>query len=123
MQFMDPALADKMFAQLNQNGWGAQMAPMAHVVPAAVTDGKRVYLNWYGILWAVDGETGKIVWWSDHFKKLAEKFNEIIQWQIDSNRFTITVAGDSLLVVYVNLDKINNQEPFRFASLDPATGK
>lgn len=123
MQFMDPTLSDKMFAQLNQNGWGAQMAPMAHVVPAAVADGKRVYLNWYGILWAVDEETGKIVWWSDHFKKLADKFNEIIQWQIDSNRFTLTLAGDSLLVVYVNLDKLNNQEPFRFACLDPATGK
>jgi outer membrane protein assembly factor BamB len=123
MEFLDPALSEKMFAQINQNGWGMQAAPMLKVVPAAVTDGKRVYVNWYGIVWAIDGETGKLVWWSDHFKKLAEKFNELMQWQVDSSRFTVTLVGDALLTVSVNLDKVNNQEPFRLACLDAATGK
>ena len=123
MQFLDQSMSDKLFSQLNQNGWGMQMAPMARVVPAAVTDGRRVYLNWYGIVWAVDAETGKLVWWSSHFKKLAEKFNELTQWQVDARRFTIALAGNSLLTISVNLDKMNNQEPFRLTSLDPATGK
>ena len=123
MQFLDQSLADKIFSQINQNGWGVQMAPMVRVVPAAVTDGRRVYLNWYGIVWAVDAQTGKLVWWSSHFKKLAEKFNELTQWQVDARRFTIAMAGDSLLTISVNLDKLNNQEPFRLTSIDPATGK
>jgi outer membrane protein assembly factor BamB len=123
MQFLEKTLEDKIFAQVNQNGWGQQMGSMARVVPAAITDGKRVYVNWYGILWALDIETGKLIWWNEHFKKIAEKFNEMIQWQLDSSRFTLTMAGDSLLAVYVNLDKLNNQEPFRLACYDPATGK
>ena len=123
MQFLDSGLQDKIFQQVNQNGWGQQMGSMARAVPTAVTDGKRVYLNWYGILWAVDLQTGKMIWWSDHFKKLAEKFNEMIQWQVDANRFTLTMAGDSMLAVTLNLDKLNNQEPFRLMSIDPATGK
>ena len=123
MEFLDPALAEKISLQSNQNGWGGQMAPITRVVPSAVTDGKRVYLNWYGILWAVDVETGKLVWWSDHFKKLGEKINELMQWQVEANRFTLTMAGDSLLTVSLNLDKMNNQEPFRLVSIDPATGK
>jgi outer membrane protein assembly factor BamB len=123
MEFLDPAMSEKMFSQINQNGWGMQAAPMLKVVPAAVTDSKRVYVNWYGIVWAIDAESGKLVWWSEHFKKLAEKFNELMQWQVDSSRFTVTLMGDSLLTVSVNLDKVNNQEPFRLACLDASTGK
>ena len=123
MVFMDDTLQEKIFQAVNQNGWGQQMGGMARVVPTTATDGKRVYLNWYGILWAIDLETGKMLWWSDHFKKLSEKFNEMIQWQLDSDRFTLTLAGDALLVVTVNLDKLNNQEPFRLMSVDPANGK
>lgn len=122
-QFLDDSLSDKIFAQLNQNGWGQQMAGMARVVPSAVTDGKRVYVNWYGILFAVDVESGKLVWWSGHFKQLAEKFNELMQWQVEESRFTLTLAGDSLLAVALRLDKLNNQEPFRLSNIDPATGK
>ncbi len=121
--FMDEQLAEKIFSQLNNNGWGQQMGGMARVVPAAATDGKRVYVNWYGIVFAVDVASGKLVWWSKHFKELGDKFNELIQWQVDPSRFTINVVGDSLLTVAVKLDKLNNQEPFRLSSLEPATGK
>ena len=123
MQFLDSTLQEKIYQQVNQNGWGQQMGGMARAVPAAITDGQRIYLNWYGILWAVDLQTGKLLWWTDHFKKLSEKFNEMIQWQVDPNRFTVTLAGDSLLVVTLDLDKLNNQEPFRLMSVQPASGK
>lgn len=126
--YVYPELKDKMYAGLNQNGWGMQFGHMADAVAAVATDGKRVFLNWYGLVWALDAETGKLLWWTDHFKKIAEKINELAQWQVDERRFSITVATDSqgnesLLVVATNVDKINNQEPFRLISYDPATGK
>jgi outer membrane protein assembly factor BamB len=126
--YVYPELKDKMYAGLNQNGWGMQFGHMADAVAAVTTDGKRVFLNWYGIIWALDAETGKLLWWTDHFKKIGEKFNELAQWQVDENRFSLTVANDAqgnetLLAVATNVDKLNNQEPFRLISYDPATGK
>jgi outer membrane protein assembly factor BamB len=126
--FVYPELKDKIYTGLNQNGWGMQFGHMADAVPAAVSDGKRVFLNWYGIVWALDAETGKLLWWTDHFKKIGDKFNEIAQWQLDEHRFSLTVVSDaqgneSLLSVATNVDKLNNQEPFRLISYDPATGK
>lgn len=121
--FMDGETADKIVAQLNNSGWGQQMGGMARVVPSSATDGKRIYLNWYGIVFALDVKTGKLVWWSKHFKELGDKFQELVQWQVDASRFTITMSGDALLTVALRLDRLNNQEPFRLSNLDPATGK
>lgn len=122
--FLDTALREKITAQLNTNGWMAQQfGAMLTVTPATATDGKRLYLNWYGIIWALDLGTGKIDWWSSHFSPIAEKVNELGQWQVDQRRFALALAGDKLLTVALRLDRLNNQEPFRLSCLDPATGK
>jgi outer membrane protein assembly factor BamB len=127
-EFCYKELLDEIYTGLNQNGWGMQMSHMARAVPAAVTDGKRVFGNWYGVIWAIDAETGKLLWQTDHFKKIGPKFNEMVQWQLDANRFTVTIAADAqgnpmLVAVSLNIDKLQNQEPFRLISYDPATGK
>jgi outer membrane protein assembly factor BamB len=122
--FLDHALRDKINAQLSTNGWMAQqMGGVVNVSPAAATDGKRVFLNWYGTIWALDIQTGKILWWSGHFAQLGDKINEMAQWQIEQRRFSITVAGDNVLTVALRLDRLNQQEPYRLNCIEPATGK
>ena len=121
--FLDPQLQEKLYAQMQNNGWGMQMSYMTKIIPAAAVDSERIYICWYGIVTAVDIKTGKLVWWTDHYKKVGEKFNELTQWQIDPARFSLTLIGDSLYAVAINLNKINNQEPFRLTCFDAATGK
>lgn len=122
--FLDQGLHDKIAAQLANNGWMAQqMGGVVNVSPAAATDGKRIFLNWYGTVWALDAQTGKILWWSGHFAQLGDKINEMAQWQIEQRRFSITVAGDNVLTVALRLDRLNQQEPYRLNCLEPATGK
>ena len=122
--FLDKQLQDKMLMQINQGGWGGQSNTfITNVIPTAIVDAQRAYIGWFGIISAIDLKTGKLIWWTDHYKKIAEKAVEIMQWQIDSSRFNLTLIGDSLYSVSVNLNKINNQEPFRLTCYDPVTGK
>jgi outer membrane protein assembly factor BamB len=121
--FCDPSITEKITTLLNGNGWGQMMGGVTNSVPAVAADQKRVYLNWYGILWALDLQTGKIAWWSQPFKDLPDKAQMMVQFGVDQRRFALALAGDNLLEVAVRLDRLQNQEPFRLRCVDPATGK
>ena len=123
--FLDSAINEQISAAGNNMGWGGQMTGLTNAAPAAVADQRRVYLNWYGIVWAVDIDTGKVAWWSEPFKALSEnnKAQMLIQFMVDERRFAVVLAGDNLLTVAVRLDRLQNQEPFRLNCLEAATGK
>ena len=121
--FCDPSITDKIASLLNGNGWGQMMGGLTNAVPVVATDKKRIYLNWYGIVWALDLQSGKIVWWSQPYKEMPDKAQMMVQFGVDQRRFALSLAGDNLLVVAVRLDRLQNQEPFRLKCVDPATGK
>jgi outer membrane protein assembly factor BamB len=123
--FLDPVINEQISSAGNNMGWGQMAGGLTNAAPAAVADQRRVYLNWYGIVWAVDLDSGKVAWWSEPFKSLSEnnKAQMLVQFMVDQRRFAVVLAGDNLLTVAVRLDRLQNQEPFRLNCLEAATGK
>ena len=60
-------IAKKLQAAMTANGWAANMSGLRTAIPSTSTDGRRVYVNWLGIIFAADVNTGKLVWRSRAF--------------------------------------------------------
>lgn len=120
-QFLSPH-ARQQVVQAMQNGWVA-FNGVGNFVPRHDTDGRRIYCNWFGVCFALDVNTGKLLWWTDRYTKLDDRFNNFSH-NSDVQRYDLTVSGDLVLAVNMNLDRLNHhQEPYRLVALEAETGK
>jgi outer membrane protein assembly factor BamB len=71
------------------------------IIPAAVTTPDRIYLNWLGIGIAIDASTGKLVWRSENFSRIATRIQQTVLSGYDSGESSIAISprGDKLLLV------------------------
>ena len=81
------------------------------MVPNYDTDGERVYLNWMGIVFAVDVQTGKLLWRTDSFDKLHPHFATMQQGRVNLSQYGIQVIGDRVLTTALGLDRLNYWQP------------
>ena len=124
IKLMDAALSAKLEEALTNNGWGRFMTGLSTAVPDTGTDGRRLYVNWLGIVFAADARTGKLLWRNRKFSELGSKFQNFVNMMFDVDCYTMTVAGDRLLVTGINLDRLQNyQEPVRLVCMNAADGK
>jgi outer membrane protein assembly factor BamB len=81
-------------------------------------------MNWIGVCFAIDTETGKLLWRTDKFTDLAGKAQNIVQSGISVPRYTITPVGkDRVLYTRIPLDRLNyGQEPYRLICVAADTG-
>jgi len=107
VRFMDDSLAEQFQQALRNMGWGNIEAPVSSSVPPAVTDGKRVYLNWLGIAFAVDANTGKLLWRSRKFSDLTGQAQQFAYGGVNISRYEIALHGNHVLVTGLPLDQIN----------------
>ena len=54
IQFLDERLGKKLQQAFGNNNWGSQFSTLRVAVPSSATDGKRIYVNWLGIVFAAD---------------------------------------------------------------------
>jgi outer membrane protein assembly factor BamB len=106
------------------NHWGWQQAGLADYLPATAIDGRRVYANWMGVVFAIDLSTGKLQWRTAAFNVLDAQLNQLMYSQsADVRSYGISAGGGSVLAVAVAHDRINyHQEPARLICLDAANG-
>jgi outer membrane protein assembly factor BamB len=124
VRLLDETLGKKLQAAFSMNQWGVQWSTLRTAVPASVTDGRRVYVNWLGIVFAADAETGKLVWRSRKFSELGDKFPNFINMMVDTDCYSTTLANGRLFVTGINIDRLNNyQEPVRLVCMNAADGK
>jgi outer membrane protein assembly factor BamB len=124
LKLADDSLNRKLANALNTNQWAAQFTNMRGALPASCTDGRRVYVNWFGIIFAADVNTGKMVWRNRKFSELGDKLQNIVNSGTDVDVYSATIAGGRLYVtgfVFSNLG--NYQEPVRLVSMNPRDGK
>lgn len=124
IRLMDETLTAKLEGALNNNGWGRYMTGLSTFVPPTATDGQRVYVNWLGIVFAADARTGKMLWRNRKFAELGDKFQYFVNQMLDVDCYSLAVAGDSLFVTGINLDRLQNyQEAVRLVCMNAADGK
>ena len=66
--------------------------PISASVPPSATDGKRVYLNWLGIGFAVDAQTGKLLWRTRKFSELSNMAQQFVYGGINIGRYHLALA-------------------------------
>ena len=107
VQFMDKTLAERIESALRNMGWGGQEMPISASVPPCATDGKRVYLNWLGIGFAVDAQTGKLLWRTRKFSELSNMAQQFVYGGINIGRYHLALAGDRVFITGMPLDQLN----------------
>lgn len=81
------------------------------MVPNYDTDGEGVFLNWMGIVFAIDVQTGKLLWRTDSFHKLHPHFATMQQGRVNLSQYGIQVIGDRVLTTALGLDRLNYWQP------------
>jgi outer membrane protein assembly factor BamB len=99
------------------------MGDLLSFVPNAAADSKHTYVNWLGIVYGLDSKTGKLLWRTDKPSDISGNVQQFIQFMPNPKRYTVTAAGDKVLVERIPPKRMNYQEPYRLQALDAATGK
>ncbi|HVJ85700.1 MAG TPA: PQQ-binding-like beta-propeller repeat protein [Caulifigura sp.] len=120
-QFLSPKATEQRNSSM-RNYWYYRNG-IETVIPATATDGKRLYANWFGILFAIEADSGKLAWRSQKFGDLTQHFGNM-SYSANTDAYRITVAEGIVLALMVPVDRINHyQEPSRLVCFEADTGK
>jgi outer membrane protein assembly factor BamB len=121
VQFVSDRGNRQLTSAVSSNPW--YRSGMETYVPVWAADGERVYCNWFGLCFAVDIATGKLLWRTEKFTQMYERFSNIQQYALDYDSFTIAAAEGVVLAVTVPADQLNNWQPQnRLIAYDAKTG-
>jgi outer membrane protein assembly factor BamB len=123
MEFAGEDILNALRNSLNNMGWGQWMSNLTNFVPPATVDENRVYVNFLGIVFALDAKSGKLLWRTDKFTDIVGKAQEFANYGLDTDRYMLVPANDFVLAVRVPIKRVNYQEPFRLSCLVAETGK
>ncbi|MEX1230716.1 MAG: PQQ-binding-like beta-propeller repeat protein [Planctomycetaceae bacterium] len=124
MQFAD----DKHLAELMQNmrnqGWGANSMNLDTYVPPIALDEQRLYCQWFGIVFALDLKTGKLLYRTHPFNKLTPQAMQQLMYRMDPGRYRLAIEGGQLIAMGVPPEEMEQWNAnSRIWAMDPATGK
>ncbi|MGC4031975.1 MAG: PQQ-binding-like beta-propeller repeat protein [Tepidisphaeraceae bacterium] len=97
--FMTDAIATEFSDALQNTGWWRYVDSPATSIPAAGVDDKRAYVNWMGIVFAVDLKTGKLLWRTEKFGRFKGQGMSVIQGGVDATDYALTVANGRVYAV------------------------
>ncbi|WP_417378241.1 PQQ-binding-like beta-propeller repeat protein [Gimesia sp.] len=94
-------------------------------VPPMTVDDQRAYFNFYGICFAVDLQTGKLVWRNAKFKDLGTNFNNYSFHQSSNlKQYHISVEGDYVLATLIPQKEMNRyRAAYRLIAYQRDSGK
>lgn len=121
-QFLSPKAVEQRNSSMRNNYYYRN--GMETLIPAVATDGKRLYANWFGIVFAIDAASGKLAWRSQKFGELTQHFANMPHSSANLEGYRITAKDGIVLAVLLPVDRLNHyQEPSRLMCLEAETGK
>src|SRR5205085_8346205 len=95
---------------------------IADMVMPVVADDKRIYANLLGYNFAVDQESGKLLWRSANFLELSKKVRQ--NPYILPEQYSVSIVGDRVYSVLRAVEQIGQHgQPFQRIARESATGK
>jgi outer membrane protein assembly factor BamB len=108
MRFADSVEAGMSPPEIVQ--WEAN--PLSLVVPAVAADGPGLYANYLGYVFALDAETGKLLWRSGTFHHIDLSAMQNQAMYMDTSRFAILASGENVWTLGRDLKDQNFMAPF-----------
>ena len=109
MSFMSKKGQAAMTAAVSQNYY--YKSGLETMIPNHVADQERVYLNWMGVVFAIDVASGKLAWRNDAFEKVYPHLATMQQGRVSPTSYGIQIAGERVLASAVPLDRLNYWQP------------
>ncbi len=112
---------DRMQQQISN--WGTEVHFDGSTPPAAADD-KRLYVNWFGITYAADLQTGKMLWRTKKFDDITNNVTMFPQYSVNPDHFSISCADGKVFTL--GFDPVNAQRQdggYQLECFDGATGK
>jgi outer membrane protein assembly factor BamB len=111
-----------------RNWYGA--ASFSSFLPAAATDGERIYGNWLGACFAIDVATGKTVWSTEPGVKkivssLKGNYARMVSYSANPAQFSLTLAqiGEGTRIVLAISASQSEVNLFHLVAYDAVTGR
>lgn len=123
LHFLDQTVEEAL--QNSQNNYYGRGKSYATYVPPVAIDQQHAYVNYYGVCFGLDLQTGKLLWRNAKFKDLAKYFNNYSFHQSSQlNQYHIAVSGDYVLATLIPQKEMNRyQACYRLIAYQKNTGK
>ena len=113
---------EKMDEMIRSRGWGYMGLQFSGTIPGAAVDGKRLYVNWLGVVYAADLETGKMLWRTGKFTDVPQQAINFVQYGVDPTHFSVVAGGGKVYAMMQDAQN-GNTGAMQLHCLDGETGK
>eukprot|EP00752_Nemacystus_decipiens_P014013 g12449.t1 len=121
LRFMSPASRNTTLGLSSQRSFYSPPSDLGKFIPPVVADDQRVYFQWLGVVFALDRQTGKLLWQSGEIKKVVQTVVTRSQTnQGDPRNYRIALS-EGLVLVTQPLSE-DNRSPFVLKAYDKASG-
>ena len=122
-EFLAAETASSWGTMLARMGWGRFMDTPGSTIPPAAVDADRVYVNWIGIVFAVDVGTGKLAWRTSKFSDFTKQGDSFVQMGTDLDRFALVADGGRVFAVGAQPTNMGMEQQTPVRCFDGETGK
>lgn len=122
LMFLDEMTRSVVNESRNRQRWYRPPQDLEHHIPPVAADDRRVYFHWLGAVFALDRQTGKILWNTGSVPAAAQRFQALMQTnQGDPRGYHLAVTDDTVLVTTGRVE--DTRGPMALIAYDKASGR
>jgi outer membrane protein assembly factor BamB len=113
-----------MEQQIVGMGWAVDIH-FVGAVPTAAIAGNRLFVNWMGVIYAADLQTGKMLWRTGKFSEITERATMFAQYGVNPDHFAISAGAGKVFGLRVDPTRMQqgNGGAYTLDAFDAETGK
>jgi len=113
-----------MEQQVAGMGWAVDIH-FVGAVPTAATAGDRLFVNWMGVVYAADLQTGKMLWRTGKFSEITQRATMFAQYGVNPDHFGISAGAGKVFALRVDPTRMQRGDggAYTLDAFDAETGK